>query len=279
MRSKKGLWPQIEATFKQMDVAATEFECFQALKKQEQSAASHRINNLWSEVQKQKELEKILQKRYGDLTTELERTQNVMEHFRVQAQQKEEIEAKNHAQEEVQAQQKEEIEAKNHAIEEVQAQQQEETEAKNHVLESTEATADEINVQGTENSEAVPLSADQQIATMQDQATSSSKIDMDVDSSEAQMTDSTGVTLPDAPVAEDGHSNVLEDKNVESYIENSETTVDMSAAVEIKSNEGNEEGQDVGNPDEIMEASNQPDNSITLLDDMQVADGKGDEAN
>lgn len=279
MRSKKGLWPQIEATFKQMDVAATEFECFQALKKQEQSAASHRINNLWSEVQKQKELEKILQKRYGDLTTELERTQNVMEHFRVQAQQKEEIEAKNHAQEEVQAQQKEEIEAKNHAIEEVQAQQQEETEAKNHVLESTEATADEINVQGTENSEAVPLSADQQIATMQDQATSSSKIDMDVDSSEAQMTDSTGVTLPDAPVAEDGHSNVLEDKNVESYIENSETTVDMSAAVEIKSNEGNEEGQDVGNPDEIMEASNQPDNSITPLDDMQVADGKGDEAN
>ena len=271
MRSKKGLWPQIEATFKQMDVAATEFECFQALKKQEQSAASHRINNLWSEVQKQKELEKTLQKRYEDLMTELERTQNVMEHFRLQAQQKEETEAKNRAIEEVvQAQQKEEIESKNHAIEEVQAQQQEETDAKNHVLESTEATADEINVQGTENSEAAPLTADQQIATMQDQATSSSKIDMDVDSSEAQMTDSTGVALPDAPAAEDGHSNVLKDKNVESYIENSETTVDMSAAVEIKSNEVNEEG---------MEASNQPDNSITPLDDMQVADGKGDEAN
>jgi len=276
MRSKKGLWPQIEATFKQMDVAATEFECFQALKKQEQSAASHRINNLWSEVQKQKELEKTLQKRYGDLMAELERTRNVMEHFRVQAQQKEEIEAKNRAIEEIQAQQKEEIEAKNHAIEEVQAQQQEETEAKNHVLESTVSTADEMNVQGTENSEPVPLSADQQIATMQDQASSSSKIDMDVDSSEAQMTDSTGVTLPDAPAAEDEHSKVAEDKNVE---ENSETAVDMSAAVEIKSDEGNEEGQDVGNPDEIMEASNQPDNSIIQLDDMQVADGKGDEAN
>jgi pre-mRNA-splicing factor CDC5/CEF1 len=39
MRSTKGLWPQIEATFNQMDVAATEFECFQALKMQKQSEA------------------------------------------------------------------------------------------------------------------------------------------------------------------------------------------------------------------------------------------------
>ncbi|PNY05972.1 cell division cycle 5-like protein [Trifolium pratense] len=265
MRSKNGIWPQIEATFKQMDMAATEFECFQGLKKQEQLAAKHRINNLWSEVQKQKELERTLQKKYGDLMVELERTQNIMEQFRVEAQQKEEIEAKNHA------------------IEEVEAQQQEETEAKNHVLEISEATADEINVQGTENCEAVPISADPEIATVQDQATSSSKVDMDVDSSsEAQATHITGVTLPDAPAAEDENSKAVEGENIESVIENSETAVDTSAALEIKSNEENGEGQDVANPDEVMEAANKPDNikEATLLDDMQVDDGKrDDEAN
>ena len=69
MRSKKSLWPQIEATFKQMDTAATELECFRVLQKQEQLAASHRINNIWSEVEKQKELEgianPIMQKLYS----------------------------------------------------------------------------------------------------------------------------------------------------------------------------------------------------------------------
>lgn len=258
-RSKKGLWPQIEATFKQMDVAATEFECFQALKKQEQLAASHRINNLWSEVQKQKELERTLQKRYGDLMADLERTQNVIEQFRVQAQLQEEIEAKSCALEgnEVKA---DEINV--HGVEDVQT-QQEKAEAKNQVLESTEATADEINVQGTENCEAAPLSADQQIVAVHDQDTSSSKNDMDVE-------------LPDAPAAEDESAKIEE-----ACIENKETTLDMSAAVEIKSNEGNEEGQDVQIPDEVMESANQPDNSTreSTLDDMQVSEGKNDEAN
>ncbi|MCI62889.1 putative cell division control protein, partial [Trifolium medium] len=66
-----------------------------------------------------------------------------------------------------------------------------------------------------------------------------------------------------------------------SVTENSETAVDTSAAVEIKSNEENGVGQDVANPDEVMEAANKPDNikEATLLDDMQVDDGKGDEAN
>ena len=98
MRVKKSLWPQIEATFKQMDVAATELECFKALQKQEQLAASHRINNLWGEVQKQKELEKTLQNRYGSLIEELEKMQNVMDQCRLLAQQQEEIKA-NHARE------------------------------------------------------------------------------------------------------------------------------------------------------------------------------------
>ncbi|KAJ7978178.1 Cell division cycle 5-like protein [Quillaja saponaria] len=39
MRAKKSLWPQIEATFKHMDTAATELECFRALQKQEQQAS------------------------------------------------------------------------------------------------------------------------------------------------------------------------------------------------------------------------------------------------
>lgn len=96
MRAKKSLWPQIEETFKQMDTAAKELECFQALQKQEQLAASYRINNLWEEVQKQKELERTLQSRYGDLLVELERVQRLMDEYRVQAQRQEEIAAEKH---------------------------------------------------------------------------------------------------------------------------------------------------------------------------------------
>lgn len=95
LRAKKSLWPQIEETFKQMDTAAKELECFQALQKQEQLAASHRINNIWEEVQKQKELERTLQKRYGDLLAELERTRQLMDSYREQAQSQEEIVANN----------------------------------------------------------------------------------------------------------------------------------------------------------------------------------------
>uniref|UniRef100_F6H620 Uncharacterized protein n=1 Tax=Vitis vinifera TaxID=29760 RepID=F6H620_VITVI len=96
MRAGK-LWTQIEATFKQMDTAGTELECFQALQKQEQLAASHRINGLWEEVQKQKELEQTLQSRYGDLIAEQERIQSLINEYRVQAKIQEEIAAKNHA--------------------------------------------------------------------------------------------------------------------------------------------------------------------------------------
>lgn len=84
-RRAAALWTQIQSTFKQMDTAATELECFQALQKQEQLAGEHRINNLWEEVQKQKQLEQILQKRYGDLLAELEKTQNFINSYRIQA--------------------------------------------------------------------------------------------------------------------------------------------------------------------------------------------------
>ncbi|KAJ1413847.1 Pre-mRNA splicing factor component Cdc5p/Cef1 [Sesbania bispinosa] len=222
MRAKKSLWPQIEATFKQMDIAATESECFQALQKQAISSITQ-DKNLWTEVQKQKELEKTLQKRYGDLIAEIERLQNVMNQLRAQAQHQEEIEANNRA------------------------------------LELTEATADQINVQGT----------------------SSSKNDMDVDSCKEETTHNTDIKLPDAPAAEDESANVAEGKNTGSDIDNKETTLDVSAAVEISSIEGNgEEDRNVENPDEAVEAVNKPDNSLresTPLDDgnnTQVADGK-----
>lgn len=52
---------------------------------------------MWEEVQKQKELEQTLQRRYGDLMEELERKQHVMDEYKKQAERKEEeIAAKNH---------------------------------------------------------------------------------------------------------------------------------------------------------------------------------------
>ncbi|XP_019426090.1 PREDICTED: cell division cycle 5-like protein isoform X2 [Lupinus angustifolius] len=226
-RAKKSLWPQIEATFKLMDVAATELECFQALQKQEQLAASHRINNVWGEVQRQKELEKTLQKRYGDLVAELERVQNFMNQYRVKS-------------------------------------QQEEIEAKNRELESTDDTV-EVNVQGSENGSAVSVypshdeTTDQQVDIVQDQATSTFKInDMGVESCEEQTKHDTDVKLRDA--AEDDIVNVVKGDETESRVDNGETIVDMSASVEVSSIEENKEDRDVENLDKAVEAVNHGDN-------------------
>ncbi|KAG6750679.1 hypothetical protein POTOM_045187 [Populus tomentosa] len=103
IRAERQLLPPIELTLKQMDTAGTELECFQALQRQEQLAASHRINGLWEEVQKQKELEQTLQRRYGDLVDELERIQQLIINYRALAIQQEEIAAKNRALELAQA--------------------------------------------------------------------------------------------------------------------------------------------------------------------------------
>ncbi|XP_047980696.1 cell division cycle 5-like protein [Salvia hispanica] len=84
MRCNK-LWAQVETTFKQMDAAGIELECFQALSKQETLAATYRISNLREEVQKQKDLERTLQKRYGDRMAELERVQHLVNAHRLQA--------------------------------------------------------------------------------------------------------------------------------------------------------------------------------------------------
>lgn len=96
-RSERQLLPPIESILKQMDTAGTELECFQALQKQEQLAATHRINSLWEEVQKQKELEQTLQRRYGNLVAELERIQHLTTNYRTLAKQQEEIAEKNRA--------------------------------------------------------------------------------------------------------------------------------------------------------------------------------------
>ena len=96
-RAKTVLWPKIGETFNQMDTATMELESFKALQKQEQLAASHCINSIWKEVQKQKELEQTLQKRDGDLVAELEKLQHLMHEYRVQAQNHEEFAAKTHA--------------------------------------------------------------------------------------------------------------------------------------------------------------------------------------
>ncbi|KAF8038282.1 hypothetical protein BT93_B0973 [Corymbia citriodora subsp. variegata] len=94
---EKTLRDQIESTFKQLDTAGTELECFRALQKQEQLAASHRINSLWEEVQKQKELEQTLQMRYGALVAELDRARHLFDGYRAEAQKQEEIAANNRA--------------------------------------------------------------------------------------------------------------------------------------------------------------------------------------
>lgn len=89
------LWTQIEATFKQMDTAGTELECFQALQKQEKLAASYRISSLYEEVNKQKELERSLQYRYGNRLVEQERIQILLDEYKLELQKQEEIAAKN----------------------------------------------------------------------------------------------------------------------------------------------------------------------------------------
>ncbi|XP_072965645.1 cell division cycle 5-like protein [Typha angustifolia] len=136
------LWSQIEATFKQMDTAATELECFQLLQKQEILAAAYRVNNLVEEVDKQKALEKSLQHRYGDLLADYERIQVLLEEHKRQLKIQEEIAAKNRA--------TEEVAAKNHAIEEeiaAKSSMEEEVTAKN-LANDGQITAESNNLDG-----------------------------------------------------------------------------------------------------------------------------------
>ena len=79
------VWSQIEASLKQIEIGGTEVECFKALKRQEEMAASFRKKNLEEEVVKQKETERRLQARYGELLSTLEKAEELMVGFRAQA--------------------------------------------------------------------------------------------------------------------------------------------------------------------------------------------------
>ncbi|XP_039123903.1 cell division cycle 5-like protein isoform X2 [Dioscorea cayenensis subsp. rotundata] len=105
------LWSQIEATYKQIDTARTEVECFRTLQKQEQVAGSHRVNNLIEEVNKQRELERTLQNQYGELLVEYERVQTILAEHKEKLRIQEEIAMKNRELEEQTA-------AKNRSFEE-----------------------------------------------------------------------------------------------------------------------------------------------------------------
>lgn len=105
------MWSQIEATFKQMDTAETELECFKVLQKQELLAATSRVTGLVEEVNMQKALEETLQRRYGDLIAEHDRLCRLLEEHKKQIRMEEEIAARNRAIEE-------EIAARNHVVEE-----------------------------------------------------------------------------------------------------------------------------------------------------------------
>ncbi|KAF8780728.1 hypothetical protein HU200_001335 [Digitaria exilis] len=102
------LWSQVQDTFKQMDTAATELECFQELQKQEQLAASYRIRNLTEEVDKQKALERTLQSRYGDLMSTYNIIHEQLEEHKIQLRKQEAMERENRAREEAAAQNTEE---------------------------------------------------------------------------------------------------------------------------------------------------------------------------
>lgn len=84
------MWTQIEATLKQIEIGGTEVECFKALKRQEEMAASFRKKNLQEEVVKQKETERKLQARYGNLLAMVEKAEEIMVGFRAQALKKQE---------------------------------------------------------------------------------------------------------------------------------------------------------------------------------------------
>ncbi|KAK1627904.1 hypothetical protein QYE76_002219 [Lolium multiflorum] len=108
------LGSQIQDTFKQMNTAATELECFQELQKQEQMAGAYRVRNLVEEVDKQKALERTLQSRYGDFLSGYQRIQEQLgEHKRQLKLQEEAMEAERRANEAIEAEKR----AKEEAIE------------------------------------------------------------------------------------------------------------------------------------------------------------------
>lgn len=188
MRAAK-IWSQVEATFKQMDTAGTEYECFQALKRQEQLAASNRINGIWEDVQKQKELEKTLQNRYGDLLIEQERIYNLMEKYRQEAI------AQEAAQKQAEAEAAAAASREDTKMAEPESEQQvrEQVEEANQITESSEMT----NQTGQGDSVAVDKVNDESSNGQMDGPSETLHIvnDQDEDISQSQQIDATEVSV------------------------------------------------------------------------------------
>ncbi|CAN6275522.1 unnamed protein product [Urochloa humidicola] len=214
------LWAQVQDTFKQMDTAATELECFQELQKQEQLAASYRVRNLTEEVDKQKALERTLQSRYGDLISIYSRTQEQLEEHRIQLKKQEAIEAENRAREEAAAQ--------NHAAEEENERRrvEEGKEQTNSVTDeepagSKEISEDQMDIDGefvgpippapSTQGDSIEASVQENSSNAQsgdDVATNGDACDI-VDASKLESQDNSSGSLPvDAGTQEDGKSNL-----------------------------------------------------------------------
>ncbi|KAM0866337.1 hypothetical protein ACQ4PT_042688 [Festuca glaucescens] len=151
------LGSQIQDTFKQMNTAATELECFQELQKQEQMAGAYRVRNLAEEVNKQKALEHILQSRYGDLLSGYHRIQEQLaEHKKQLKLQEEAMEAEKRAEEAVEAEKRakeESVEAEKRAKEEA---VEEEKRAKEEAVEAEKRANEEaVEAEKRANEEAV----------------------------------------------------------------------------------------------------------------------------
>ncbi|KAG2307557.1 hypothetical protein Bca4012_032413 [Brassica carinata] len=77
------VWSQIEASLKQIEIGRTEVECFKALKRQEEMAATFKKKNQEEEVSKQKEREWKLHARYENLLSTFQKGKEIMVGFRV----------------------------------------------------------------------------------------------------------------------------------------------------------------------------------------------------
>ncbi|WZZ53415.1 hypothetical protein YC2023_053522 [Brassica napus] len=72
------VWSQIEASLKQIEIGRTEVECFKALKRQEEMAATFKKKNQEEEVSKQKEREWKLHARYENLLSTFQKGKEIM---------------------------------------------------------------------------------------------------------------------------------------------------------------------------------------------------------
>lgn len=79
--------PLVEAILKRWKLLEQNWSASRLYRSKKSRQLSYRINGLWEEVQKQRELEQILQRRYGNLVTDLERLQLLVNDYKARAKQ------------------------------------------------------------------------------------------------------------------------------------------------------------------------------------------------